>query len=77
MVPFPSIITALVSLRMSGWIVKEASTHHLTMFMLDASRVRVCSGVPRRYLITFVIVLIGLLYAGAKECNRGLYVWPS
>ena len=49
--PFPSEAVPPVWLLVSGWTPKEPSTHHLTMLVESALKIRARVGVARNYLI--------------------------
>ena len=49
--PFPSEAVLPVWLMVSGWTPKEPSTHHLTIFLGSALKIRGRVSVAHKYLI--------------------------
>ena len=49
--PFPSEVVPPVWLLVLGWTPKEPSTHHLTIFVESALKIRGGVSVARKYLI--------------------------
>ena len=49
--PFPSEAVPPVWILVSGWTPKEPSTHHLTIFVESALKIRGRFSVARKYLI--------------------------
>ena len=49
--PFPSEAVPLIWLLVLGWTPKEPSTHHLTIFVKSALKIRGRVSVARKYLI--------------------------